>query len=516
MASTTKFQSMPLSRLGRTEDYDIYRAGLEWDLTDPIVIESQDDFRSTPRWRDRFQPYHHQVTNLITFCRRLPVTLLADDVGLGKTISAGLVISELAARAKVNKVLIVCPKLLCPQWKQELEEKFDIPGIVAIGVSILEALKADPEKLGAVITTYNSSRLYLEQIPEGRFQMLILDEAHKLRNLFGVANPPQVAKRFHKALQDSRFKYVLMLTATPIQNRLWDLYSLVDLLAVARGHGNPFGSEEKRSIASGLHRVSDAEVDLAINSERLAKTWAEAFEARITSVSLERVRRSFTGKALLRVRANVAHDSYERLVTVDCAGEDAIEVPVPDGLAPIGKTIRNPAAVGLDPNRLIVAAENDDAIAEFCRFYEERRELEVEAAAGDVRKAKKLEDDFTPRLDISLVGLEGMVQRDVVMRVNYGFATGGAYDSEITVRPRTQQILESPPTELCSKSGLVVPKPCLDRCAATRAAVLRHLLAVSDVSRRKALPESMVICSFSGKRAIQDEMGVFGTARCAT
>jgi SNF2 family DNA or RNA helicase len=73
--------------------------------------------------------------------------------------------------------------------------------------------------------------------------MLVLDEAHKLRNLYGVDPPPQVALRFKKALEDRRFRYVLMLTATPIQNRLWDLYSLVDLLTVARGHQNPFGSE---------------------------------------------------------------------------------------------------------------------------------------------------------------------------------------------------------------------------------------------------------------------------------
>ena len=73
--------------------------------------------------------------------------------------------------------------------------------------------------------------------------MLVLDEAHKLRNLYGVDEPPQVALRFRKALEERRFRFVLMLTATPIHNRLWDLYSLVELLTVARGHKNPFGSE---------------------------------------------------------------------------------------------------------------------------------------------------------------------------------------------------------------------------------------------------------------------------------
>jgi SNF2 family DNA or RNA helicase len=63
-------------------------------------------------------PFHHQVTNLITFCRRLPVPLLADDVGLGKTISAGVIVSELIARARLSKILIVCPRLLGLHGKQ--------------------------------------------------------------------------------------------------------------------------------------------------------------------------------------------------------------------------------------------------------------------------------------------------------------------------------------------------------------------------------------------------------------
>src|SRR5262249_6906904 len=98
-------------------------------------------------------------------------------------------------------------------------------------------------EVGALITTYHSARVYIKRLPRDRFQMLILDEAHKLRNLYGVPTPPQVAVRFREVLAERAFKFVLMLTATPIQNRLWDLYSLVDLLTVARGHQNPFGNE---------------------------------------------------------------------------------------------------------------------------------------------------------------------------------------------------------------------------------------------------------------------------------
>ncbi len=238
--SSSHFQTRILRRKTTPEEYRVYRAGLEWDLTDPIIIETREDLKSEYRWHDRLEPYHHQVTNLITFCRRLPVTLLADDVGLGKTISAGLIMSELIARSRLSKILIVCPKLLGPQWQEELRTKFNIPAAIAIGRNLITA---DPEETGAVITTYHSARLHLDAIPTDRFQMLVLDEAHKLRNLYGVENPPQVAKRFQKALEERRFRFVLMLTATPIQNRLWDLYSLVDLLTVARGHQNPFGSE---------------------------------------------------------------------------------------------------------------------------------------------------------------------------------------------------------------------------------------------------------------------------------
>lgn len=235
------FHAKILRQSRGAEDFAVYRAALEWSLIDPIVINGRDDLQSESTWRDRVEPFHHQVTNLITFCRRLPVTLLADDVGLGKTISAGLIASELISRRRVSRILVVAPKLLGPQWKEELETKFNIPGVVAPGGQLIDA-KPDGD-IGAVITTYHAARSHIEKLPEDRFQMLILDEAHKLRNLYGVPEPPQVALRFRKVLEEHMFRYVLMLTATPIQNRLWDLYSLVELLSVARGHDNPFGRE---------------------------------------------------------------------------------------------------------------------------------------------------------------------------------------------------------------------------------------------------------------------------------
>jgi len=255
MKTRIEFARKILSQSDDPDFFELYKSALEWDLVEPIIIDGPNDVKSDQTWRETLTPYNHQVTNLLTFCRRLPVTLIADDVGLGKTISAGMIISELAIRSRVAKVLIVCPKLLGPQWKEELESKFGIPAQVVTGRDLIEA---NPKSSGAVITTYHSARLYLDDIPEDRFEMLILDEAHKLRNLYGTGQPPQVALKFREALEDRRFQYVLMLTATPIQNRLWDIYSLVDLLTVARGHENPFGSEGmfvRKFIADGRNEA---------------------------------------------------------------------------------------------------------------------------------------------------------------------------------------------------------------------------------------------------------------------
>src|SRR5262249_37005585 len=148
--------------------------------------------------------------------------------------------SELIARGRVGRALIVCPKILREQWQEELRSKFDIPSKLCTGREIVNF--KPPWDVGAVITTYESARRHLMDVPRERFEMLVLDEAHKLRNLYGAETVPETAKVFRKVLAERMFRYVLMLTATPIQNRLWDLYSLVDLLTVARGHENPFGS----------------------------------------------------------------------------------------------------------------------------------------------------------------------------------------------------------------------------------------------------------------------------------
>jgi superfamily II DNA or RNA helicase len=219
---------------------DIHLCAIEMQMSGSIAIRGPDDIQSQVHWSERIEPFQHQVRNLITFCRRAPVALIADDVGLGKTISAGLILSELRTRKKVRRALIVCPKLLLPQWVEELDSKFGIRGKHAVGAQLDWLLDSDQD---VVVTTYDSLRGRFKDLKPDMFDMVVLDEAHKLRNLFGTQKPPTFARRMRDALERRMFKYVVMLTATPIQNRFWDLYSLIDCLATAKGHRNPFGSE---------------------------------------------------------------------------------------------------------------------------------------------------------------------------------------------------------------------------------------------------------------------------------
>ncbi len=119
--------SVPLLQgTASSEAFELHLAAIEYSLATSITIRDESDIKSTPHWSQTLEPFDHQVRNLITFCRRAPVALIADDVGLGKTISAGLIISELMTRQKVRRVLVLAPKLLVSQWQQELGTKFGI------------------------------------------------------------------------------------------------------------------------------------------------------------------------------------------------------------------------------------------------------------------------------------------------------------------------------------------------------------------------------------------------------
>ena len=258
-------------------------------------------------------------------------------------------------------------------------------------------------------------------------------------------------------------------------------------------------------IATGVHQVQDADDDPARQADEITRGWVGSFGATPVATKVEGVRRCFEGKALVRVRATVAHDSYERLVEVPCAPGEHKAHAVRSGLYKLTDVIENAHYLGIDTERLADAAGRDPGIAEFCRFYIERRAQEMAAAGDDARKRKKLEDDFTPRLELTVVALEGTVHREVTTEAQYRFDDAPPYASRLTVVPRTGAWIDAPELGRCESTGKTAPKECLGHCAMTGVDVLRHLLVPSEISGRQALPEHTLRCSLSGKRILMDE-----------
>jgi hypothetical protein len=275
---------------------------------------------------------------------------------------------------------------------------------------------------------------------------------------------------------------------------------------VYRPGTGPFSRLVTRIVATGLHDVQDADDKPRDKAQLMSKQWVESFGGKFRSAEIEGVARSFDGTAIVKVRATVGHDSYERLVSVTVP---LSERWVPAGLAgasPISDPLKNPEAVGLSPSFLIEKAMKDEGVAEFCRFYIDRRKQELTATGADARRQKKIEDDFTPRLEAHLVGLEGSVRRQLSVKGIFELGTGHEYASSIDVIPSQNKITKSPELFPCSRSETIAPRDCFARCEMSGSQVLKHLLVKSGVSDRLALPEFIGTCAVTGKRALRDEL----------
>jgi len=172
----------------------------------------------------------HQIEAAL-FALRSPISqgvLLADEVGLGKTIEAGLVVCQYWAERR-RRILVICPASLRKQWAQELAEKFHLPATV-IDAKTYRELEAsgNPNPLmgDAIIICsmhYASSRsAEVRAIP---WDMVVIDEAHRLRNAYRESN--RMGQSIRWALEGKR---KILVTATPLQNSLLELYGLATVI----------------------------------------------------------------------------------------------------------------------------------------------------------------------------------------------------------------------------------------------------------------------------------------------
>jgi len=257
-----------------------------------------DTFISLPRLR--FEPFPHQLRAAELALRTMRGrAILADEVGLGKTIEAALVLSELRLRGLARRVLVLTPAGLVDQWRDELDRKFALPSLVPrAGARDLESKGGDDPVV--IVSLASARRDPLRPVLLGTvWDLVVADEAHHLKN---------PASRSARLARELRTRYLLLLTATPVENRLDDLFHLVSLVRPGhlgtarefrRQHGAANGTEPARRLAelqrrtrSVMVRHRRSEVALML-PRRLAETQRvapAAEEAELYRLVSERVR----------------------------------------------------------------------------------------------------------------------------------------------------------------------------------------------------------------------------------
>ena len=165
--------------------------------------------------------------------------ILADEVGLGKTIEAGMVLKELIVRGLARKVLILTPASLVVQWQEEMAVKFGLT------FEIMDEFE-DWARHERVISSIDTAKrdVHRDEIQRLSYDVVIVDEAHRLKNR---------ATKNWKLVAAVRKKYMLLLTATPVQNDLEELFNLVTLLRP--GQLSSYGGFRRRFVRRGDPRT---------------------------------------------------------------------------------------------------------------------------------------------------------------------------------------------------------------------------------------------------------------------
>jgi superfamily II DNA or RNA helicase len=185
----------------------------------------------------RVEPQLHQIYIAHRVANKLrPRMILADEVGLGKTIEAGLIIKELIARRLLDRILIVCPASIQLQWQQELKRKFNEDFRLLDGQAVKYLGRNGTNPWAAedrVICSLNFAArpTNAEHIKEAGWDMIVFDEAHKVRRTWQGPGKYKTTLAYDLAadLKDTAYG-ALLLTATPMQLHPFELYSLLELV----------------------------------------------------------------------------------------------------------------------------------------------------------------------------------------------------------------------------------------------------------------------------------------------
>ena len=174
----------------------------------------------------------HQVDAAL-FALQSPLSkgvILGDEVGLGKTIEACLVIAQKWAERK-RRVMLIVPASLRKQWAQEIRDKFSLNSVILDSKTYKERIKSGIRRPfsaddAVIIVSYEFAARYHDDVAVIDWDLVIFDEAHRLRNVY-KKNGAKRAKQLKAALQRP---FKMLLTATPLQNSLMELYGLVSMI----------------------------------------------------------------------------------------------------------------------------------------------------------------------------------------------------------------------------------------------------------------------------------------------
>ncbi|WP_088035730.1 DEAD/DEAH box helicase [Evansella clarkii] len=198
--------------------------------------------------------YPHQYETARTVIEKMNgKAVLADEVGLGKTIEAGLILKEYMIRGLVKKVLILVPASLVTQWCRELNEKFFIPAVE-------QRKKPAWENIDVTVTSIDTAKRepHASVIQNIDYDFIIVDEAHKLKNK---------QTKNYQFVRTLKKKFCLLLTATPVQNKLSEVFHLITLLKP--GHlGAEAGFEKKYKEGAAHEQLNELIQKVMIRNRR--------------------------------------------------------------------------------------------------------------------------------------------------------------------------------------------------------------------------------------------------------
>lgn len=211
-------ESMSMLKTGESRWFELYRHAEDF-----AAGSKENELISLAHLRE-LQMFQYQIKTVKAVLRRFRGrVLLCDEVGLGKTVEAGIAMMEYIMRGLAKKILILVPPSLIDQWYYEMERKFNQDFVRADDPSFKQMGDMAWEHYGKVIASISSAKRKntAEIISSIQYDLVIVDEAHHLKNR------KTSAWQFVNSL---RKKYIFLLTATPVQNNLEEIYNLITLL----------------------------------------------------------------------------------------------------------------------------------------------------------------------------------------------------------------------------------------------------------------------------------------------